>query len=209
MAIFKGLIKQCEVCGKDFKVPQCRANARTCSNECGNVMRGKSNSKDKVRLTCEHCGKEFFEHPSHADRRRFCSKECQFTSPAFLAEKSAAVSGERNPMWVEGNGTRRVVSSITGKVYSRVELSKENAKAKRRQVVKMNAVPQWADKEKVDWFYAEAQKISLETGMRYDVDHIVPLQSKHVCGLHCEHNLQLLPQAENRRKWNKHWPDMP
>lgn len=88
MAIFEGLIKQCEVCGKNFKVPQCRANARTCSNECGNIMRGKSNSKDKVCLTCEHCGKEFLEHPSHADRRRFCSKECQFASPAFLAEKS-------------------------------------------------------------------------------------------------------------------------
>jgi hypothetical protein len=41
------------------------------------------------------------------------------------------------------------------------------------------------------------------------VDHIVPLVSKFVCGLHCEANLQLLPGPENQRKGNRVWPDMP
>ncbi len=42
-----------------------------------------------------------------------------------------------------------------------------------------------------------------------DIDHIVPLKSKIVCGLHCLENLQYLPSAENQAKKNYFWPDMP
>ena len=206
MAVFKGLVKQCEVCGKEFKVPQCRASARTCSNECGYIVRGKTNSKDKIRRSCEHCGKDFFEHASHASRRRFCSEACRSASPVYRAEQKARVVGENNPMW-NGAGCRVVVSA-SGKEYRREAAHKENARIKRRQVAKLQAVPEWSDKAKVDWFYAEAQRLTEETGIRYDVDHIVPLQSKHVCGLHCEYNLQLLPSSVNRRKGNKFWPNM-
>ena len=38
---------------------------------------------------------------------------------------------------------------------------------------------------------------------KFEIDHIVPLQNEQVCGLHTEHNLQVLSRTANRRKANK------
>lgn len=80
---------------------------------------------------------------------------------------------------------------------------------KERQVRKLQAMPKWADKQKITDIYKIRQKISDDTGVIHHVDHIVPLKSSIVCGLHCEDNLQVIPAIDNMRKCNKYWPDMP
>ena len=47
------------------------------------------------------------------------------------------------------------------------------------------------------------------TEIKWEVDHIVPIKSKIVCGLHTEQNLRIVPRRVNRSKNNRYWPQMP
>lgn len=84
-----------------------------------------------------------------------------------------------------------------------------NARIAKRGAAKRRAVPKWADLSAIRGIYAQAERMRAETGIQYDVDHIVPLQSPAVCGLHWEGNLQIIPKAENIAKLNRYWPGMP
>lgn len=78
-----------------------------------------------------------------------------------------------------------------------------------RRAAEKQARPVWANREAMREFYRRAALIQAETGIPHHVDHIVPLQSEWVCGLHCETNLQVMSGPENQSKGNRHWPDMP
>ena len=63
--------------------------------------------------------------------------------------------------------------------------------------------PLWCSQSEINEYYLMARKSGLE------VDHIVPINSNLVCGLHCLDNFQLLTRKENASKSNRYWPDMP
>jgi hypothetical protein len=46
-------------------------------------------------------------------------------------------------------------------------------------------------------FYKEARRLTVETGIKYEVDHIMPLSKG---GLHAPSNLQVITAEENRKK---------
>lgn len=72
-----------------------------------------------------------------------------------------------------------------------------------RRAKKLLATPYWSESERIKEVYKKAAKFGLH------VDHIVPLKSSKVCGLHVWHNLQLLAPDLNQSKSNREWPDMP
>jgi hypothetical protein len=68
------------------------------------------------------------------------------------------------------------------------------------------ASPSWLTKEhrkEMVKFYELSKKMAKLTGQRYEVDHIIPLKGKLVCGLHVPWNLQVIPMTKNRQKSNK------
>lgn len=75
-------------------------------------------------------------------------------------------------------------------------------KAKRRALLK-RATPSWLTEEQWEQIravYKEAVRLEQETGIRHDVDHIVPLAGKIVTGLHVPWNLRAIPRTQNNRR---------
>lgn len=71
---------------------------------------------------------------------------------------------------------------------------------------KVKATPEWLTKgdfELMDMKYELASYLTIETGIRWTVDHIVPLQGDNVCGLHVPWNLRVIPSSENSGKSNQ------
>ncbi len=100
--VFRGAVLACEVCGGSFKVPPSRAHkAKTCSNACAGVLRGKAQEK-RVAVTCKQCAVVFDVPECHAPKRTFCSTKCRDANPEHRAAKSAARMGAGNPMWKGG-----------------------------------------------------------------------------------------------------------
>lgn len=85
-----------------------------------------------------------------------------------------------------------------------------NGAEARREATKLQATPKWADAEKIAAFYTAAREATERNGFSYQVDHIVPLRSPIVCGLHVQNNLMILPGWLNRQKGNRlHSPEFP
>lgn len=75
-----------------------------------------------------------------------------------------------------------------------------------RRALKLKATPKWLTSEhkvEIKQFYKDAKEIQWLSSEPLQVDHIVPLVSDFVCGLHVPWNLQILPRSVNSRKGNK------
>lgn len=79
----------------------------------------------------------------------------------------------------------------------------------KRRALKISAMPKWANEFFIQEAYHLARLRTKVTGIRWSVDHIVPLNSHLVCGLHCEQNLNVIPLINNVAKRNYFWPNMP
>lgn len=65
------------------------------------------------------------------------------------------------------------------------------------------STPGWADQGAIAAFYEIAKRVTRCTGIRFEVDHIIPLQGKNVCGLHVPTNLRVIPKFQNGSKGNR------
>lgn len=136
---------------------------------------------------------------------------------SIVQQKDAVIGGKSIPMHLR-IGIRKIGRSVlntgkhgtskTARAVSYAEWAKKNkhivnALIAKRNAAKFRATPKWASFSKIREIYEECAFITEMTGIRHEVDHIYPLQSEKVCGLHCEANLQILTKTANIRKHNR------
>lgn len=83
------------------------------------------------------------------------------------------------------------------------ELVQASANAWKRRA--RHATPKWLTPEhkiQIRAMYLAARDLTRRTGVKHVVDHIVPLRSEIVCGLHVPWNLQILTHTANCAKSN-------
>lgn len=83
--------------------------------------------------------------------------------------------------------------------WSQANPGKVAASAALRRARILQATPRWLTRDQI----LEIQDIYIKRPKGYHVDHIYPLKSDVVCGLHVPWNLQYLPASENSRKGNR------
>lgn len=144
-----------------------------------------------------------------------------------VSRKSAAKLRSENPEKFRERDRNKVIDPSKRKIINQryYERNKEKIAARnkdynsrnphcqssrkaRRRAAEFNAKVSWANDFFIKEIYHLAKTRSKVTGFSWHVDHIVPLNSKVVCGLHVESNLQVIPAKQNASKSNLFWPDM-
>jgi len=149
-------------------------------------------NRAKCRLRSQRWINENREHVRARDRARY--QRCRQKILEYQKQYAAKNRDKRN---------------VISRRWATLHPENTRARCRMRQAMKRQAVPTWANFKKIDAIYAKARKFEDQTGERYHVDHIVPLKSPLVCGLHWERNLTILKASENIQKGNRAWPGMP
>lgn len=141
--------------------------------------------------------------------RRIC-KPCHRIEAKEYADPRREIYAERAKKWYAENKERKQIYDQTYRPkYYQEKKPLMLAKTNRRRASIRAYTPKWANKDAIKKVYLQAATMSVNTGIQYEVDHIVPVMSHLVCGLHCESNLQIITSEENKKKTNLWWPDMP
>jgi len=152
-----------------------------------------SKCKDCYRISYE-ANPEPTRKRSHETRQ--ANKEAFSERGAEYYAKSPAKYKAKAKEWSKANPEKaRAISRAYGKRNQKAK----NGRTALYRAKKIQATPPWLTKTD----FAAMAVLYENCPKGYHVDHIVPLRSDKVCGLHVPWNLQLLPGVENMSKGNK------
>ncbi len=150
--------------------------------------------------------------------------ECLKVEWQHAAEKRAGYFSEYNKKetvkekkheWYQANKEKVIAAANTRpaevlrqyrNAWKQNNLVQVRADTKARRRKHRQATPPWLSrkhKSEIRQIYQIAITMTKTTGEQYVVDHIVPLRSDTVCGLHVPWNLRVITQEENLAKSNK------
>ena len=106
--------------------------------------------------------------------------------------------------WEQLNKETHLKLSREWKKRNTAKTAFNNAK---RKTAKQQRCPAWLTEDDL-WFIKELYDLAAlrtkTTGIKWHVDHIIPLMGKYVSGLHVPSNLRVITAQENLSKGNKY-----
>lgn len=164
------------------------------------LLKSKGNKNKKSgRYKPEHKAAYYIKNKDRIKERRK-SKTAEKYGMTLQEYRDWLEQKKRNSRYVYG---RLVDRKEASQRYYKKNREKLIARARVRKRTQREQTPPWADITKIAGFYADAAELTKATGIHHHVDHIVPLNSPFVCGLHCQQNLRVVPAVENLRKGNR------
>lgn len=196
-----GYFAQCKVCfgkrsaqsyekRKEAKLAKCREYRQTNGERIADYMRDYyQRNKEAIIEKCR-------EYQSQAERK-LADKIRQAERYKELREEIRKRQNAYNAT-PEGRAKQR---ERYKRHYERNQDYYTANRAKRR-AAELKAMPEWVDSKELLVFFKKARALTRKTGVKYAVDHIVPLRGRNVCGLHVPWNLQVITWQENAKKLN-------
>ena len=156
--------------------------------------------KTRYHSWCNDCRKKKKKkwNEANKDYVNQAAKEWHYLNYAKYKEKKIAYQSK----WQKENLEK--VKQYRKKCYQNNKI-KSFANSAKYRARKRNAVPNWMTQEmqfEIETLYKIAKELTKNTGISHEVDHIIPLKSDIVCGLHVPWNMQVLTRYENRSKRN-------
>jgi hypothetical protein len=146
---------------------------------------GKKSGKFGVKAECKSCTSVYEKKRWQKDKDKPRTEtKIQYRKQHYLDNKEKVL--QQSKKWAKSN------------------LDKKRIYRANRRANLLKATPCWSDKTLIQNIYKQADLISKQFGIKYEVDHIVPLRGKNVCGLHVEYNLQIITMEQNRMKATKY-----
>lgn len=167
---------------------------------------------DKLRSGCKLCDAAYRSKNKQsileyqADYRSRNSDKNKEYQLVYRQEHRNSIS-EYNSFY---NNSYRLKNSLKlnsyGKIYRSENKGTVNSFTAKYRASKLKATPKWLTQFDLDYIkmlYIQAKELEKLDGIKYHVDHIIPLQGENVCGLHVPWNLQIIEATENLIKSNK------
>lgn len=166
------------------------------------VQKWRKENPDKANAICRRWAEKNREYvrsyhrvKSAEWRAKNPEKEWRLTNP-----EAAKESGKKARIkWLEKNPNYHHEHYVKNK-------SMYVANRANRRDLQAQATPKWLtniQKAQIAEFYEIAKTKEMQTGQKYHVDHIIPINGQNVCGLHVPWNLQIITATENLSKGNR------
>lgn len=206
-------LKTCSKCGKEKSLNDFHKSARGkygLRSDCKGCRLTKL-EKEVLPQNLKRCRKCFeiksvenFRIRRDCQTRRGECSECKNNLNLEYSLKNKEKIIRYKAEWVRRNPEKHARATSNWAKRNRSKMNKRDAS---RRALEINCQPKWLsaiELAQIQEMYDVAAAVSIQTGIKHEVDHIHPIHGVGYNGLHVPWNLQIISRSENRSKANKY-----